>query len=95
VEYTDDQYASIEASALPGVYGSWWRNPTPHGGNGFILLGALGALVMPFIIGIPLVVIAFWRVARHKYHAWLGVVIALTSVGLGLAFITGTGFPAL
>jgi hypothetical protein len=93
VEYTDDEYASIEARALDGVYGSWWSGRAQHAGNGFICLGALVALLMPLVVGIPLVVIAFWRVARHKYHAWLGVVIALASVGLGLAFISGTNIP--
>jgi hypothetical protein len=93
--YNDDEYASIEARALDGVWGSWWSARGERAGNGFIFLGALVALIMPLVVGIPLVVLALWRVARHRYHAWFGVVIALASVGLGLLFIAGTDIPLL
>jgi hypothetical protein len=96
VEYTDDEYASIESRSLGGVYGYDRRGTyLQRKGNGFIILGAFGALVFPIFVGIPLIIAAFWRVAKHHYHAWLGVGIALASVAIGsvMAFTHQWGQP--
>jgi hypothetical protein len=96
VRYTDDEYAEIEVRSFPGAYGgSGWRARPLYAGNGYILLGAFVSLLMPIVVGIPLVVVACWRVARHKYRAGLGLVIALASVGFGLLLVSGTGIPLL
>jgi hypothetical protein len=95
VEYTDDEYASIEVRSLPGTVGFDTMSKPGRPGNGFIMLGAIGALVMPLLIGIPLIGVAFWRVAGHKHHAWLGVAIALVSVGVGWLLRVGSGIPLL